>query len=438
LTNVGGPIRTTGDRDAARRLAHALAVAPAGDGDADRTRPHVHGFHTYPARLHPDTAARLIQAFVPPAGRVLDPFCGSGTVLVEAVFQGCPALGVDLNPLAVRLAHGKTRPRGPDELPRLVERAGAIARRAGAKRLSRAGAAHPFPREDVRLFEPHVLHELDSLRAGIADVRDELLRDDLSLVLSAILVKLSRQRGDTGRAGATRRTAPGFAARTFAAKAEDLARRLGELSARMPRPAPAVLVALGDATELAGIPSGGADAIITSPPYAGTYDYLEHHELRMRWLGLDAAPLSRGEFGARSRYAGLTPADARPAWSRELARFLQSAGRVLPNGGPVVLVMADSAVAGVALRADEIVAAVAHECGFRPVACASQARPHFHGPTATAFRDRPRAEHAILLQKMENVLPPIRARGTSAAHKKSATSPSSFLPIRGTIAPGAG
>jgi hypothetical protein len=34
-----------------------------------------------------------------------------------------------------------------------------------------------------------------------------------------------------------------------------------------------------------------------------------------------------------------------------------------------------------------------------PAARASQLRPHFHGPTAKAFRDRPRAEHAILLRK---------------------------------------
>jgi hypothetical protein len=64
-----------------------------------------------------------------------------------------------------------------------------------------------------------------------------------------------------------------------------------------------------------------------------------------------------------------------------------------------VMVMADSAVGGVALRADEIAADVGRACGFVPAARASQPRPHFHGPTANAFRDRPRAEHAILLRK---------------------------------------
>jgi len=38
--------------------------------------------------MHPLTAARLVNALVPAGKRVLDPFCGSGTVLVEARHRG--------------------------------------------------------------------------------------------------------------------------------------------------------------------------------------------------------------------------------------------------------------------------------------------------------------------------------------------------------------
>jgi hypothetical protein len=78
---------------------------------------------------------------------------------------------------------------------------------------------------------------------------------------------------------------------------------------------------------------------------------------------------------------------------------LTAIARVLPAGGAAVLLMADSAIAGVALRADEIVASLARPQGFIPAARASQERPHFHGPTMRAFRDRPRAEHALLLRR---------------------------------------
>ena len=398
LTHVGGAVETEGDRPDADHLARALAVAPSTDAEDDPARGHVHGFHTYPARMHPETAARLVTAFAPAGGSVLDPFCGSGTVLVEAVVAGRRALGSDLNPLAVRLAACKTRLRSAAELAHLVSRARACAAHADAGRRARAGADRRFPPEDMALFEPHVLLELDALGSKIAAMGDDPAAADLWLVLSAILVKLSRKRGDTAVGVGSRRTRPGFPAEMFVRKAEDLSQRLAAFGRLVSSPRD-VFVAQEDATKLRSLPPGPVDAVVTSPPYAATYDYLEHHTLRLRWLGLDESALARGEIGSRAAYARLSPREARARWAEELGRFLQAAGRVLRKGGPLVMVMADSAVGGAALRADEIAAEVGRACGFVPAARASQPRPHFHGPTAKAFRDKPRAEHAILLRK---------------------------------------
>jgi hypothetical protein len=398
LSNVGGATDTEGDRADADRLAGALAVPPATE-ESDPTRSHVHGFHAYPARMHPITAARLVSAFVPPGGRVLDPFCGSGTVLVEALVAGRGAVGSDLNPLAVRLATCKTRPRTAAELTRFVERAADCATQADARRAAKAGASRRFPRADVELFEPHVLLELDSLRVGVEALRADPAHADLELVLSSLLVKLSRKPGDTAPGRAPRRTAGGFAARMFVEKARELAAQLTALDKLLPKPPPSAVVVQDDATTLEKLPPGPVSAIITSPPYAATYDYLSHHDVRLRWLGLDAVPLARGEIGSRSAYSRLAPGAARTTWAKELERFLRAAARTLPTNGPLVVLMADSAVGDVALRADEIVAEVARACGLVPSARASQSRPHFHGPSARAFRAQPRREHALLLRK---------------------------------------
>jgi hypothetical protein len=104
----------------------------------------------------------------------------------------------------------------------------------------------------------------------------------------------------------------------------------------------------------------------------------------------------------------MTPGEARASWERELARFLTALARVTKRGAPVVLLIADSATPRgprgdrpEALRADVIVADAAEHIGsFVPVARASQARPHFHGPTVDAFVDKPRAEHALLLRRV--------------------------------------
>ncbi len=130
-----------------------------------------------------------------------------------------------------------------------------------------------------------------------------------------------------------------------------------------------------------------------------TYDYLAHHALRLRWLGLDASAFDASELGSRRTYAGLDPASAWSRWASELHAVLVSMARVTRRGGPVVLLMADSAVGRERLPAEEIVAEVARDTALVCVARASQPRPHFHQQTRDAFRTAPRAEHALLLRR---------------------------------------
>ncbi|MGD0530130.1 MAG: DNA methyltransferase [Polyangiaceae bacterium] len=402
LTHVGGEVEAVGNREVAAALAAALDVAPADPESAETDGPdrvHVHGFHTYPARMHPATASRLVVALSGAGATVLDPFCGSGTVLVEAMIAGRRAVGTDLNPIAVRLATLKTTPRDAPWRDALVATAQAVAAFADDRRKRRAGATHRYPPDDVAAFDPHVLLELDSLRAGVVGQADADVRAALELVLSAILVKVSRRASDTSAAASPRRIAAGFPARLFARKTEELARRLAELSALVPPGSPPARVALDDATRLRTVGASTIDAVVTSPPYVATYDYLAHHALRLRWLGLDAKPFADGEMGARRRYAKLDAEGARAAWTRELGAVLRALSRVCRKGARVALVVADSAVAGEALRADALVDAVAPGSGFVRVARASQRRPHFHGPTSRAFESAPRAEHAIALEK---------------------------------------
>jgi SAM-dependent methyltransferase len=402
LTNVGGAVETSGDREAAAILAQSIEVTPSADEGAD-DRAHVHGFHVYPARAHPVTARRLVEGFVPPGGTVLDPFCGSGTVLVEAMLAGRAAIGTDLNPIAVMLARAKTFPRSPERTAALVTAARGVAEYAEARRRAKAGATHRLPREDVAVFAPHVLLELDGLRAGIAKAPPET-RPELSLVLSSILVKLSGRRGDTSDASVEKRIGAGYASKLFVKKTEELARRFDAFFGLLEKRAlPRARVYEDDATLLKKVEDASVDAIITSPPYVGTYDYLTHHELRMRWLGLDARKLARGEIGARRNYEKLSPRDAMVGWERELADLFRAFARVLKPDAPLVLLIADSAIGrGQAepIRADEVVARVAERGrDLVPVARASQTRPHFHGPTAGAFTGKPRLEHALLLRR---------------------------------------
>ena len=81
------PTRAAGDPMMSRLLEQALDAAHAPGADPDAL---THGFHSYPARMHPTTARRLIAGLLPVRGRLLDPFCGSGTVLVEGCAPAPP------------------------------------------------------------------------------------------------------------------------------------------------------------------------------------------------------------------------------------------------------------------------------------------------------------------------------------------------------------
>jgi DNA modification methylase len=424
LTNVGGEVALEGDPEAAALLAAAVSVPSSAEAE-DLARAHVHGFHSYPARMHPLTARRLVEAFSRPGDAVLDPFCGSGTVLVEARLAKRAAVGVDANPLAARLARLKLTPTAEEQRARWIAAAREVASFADARREARAGPTHRYGHLDVALFAPHVLLEMDGLRAGLDRVADLEARGALELVFSAILTKVSRRESDTQDREVAKRIAAGYPARLFVRKAEDLMARLAEVGPALAEPcrrwgahapaagaaaphAPGVggrhapagrpaIVLEGDARRLDGVRDASIALAVTSPPYPGNYDYLAHHAARLRWLRLPPGQFDRAEIGARRHLDPLGAAEGAARWREEIGATLLALRRVLVTGGSAVLLLADSVVAGAAVYAVDLVRAAAPAAGFALRSVASQPRPHFHAGTARAFARRPRAEHAILV-----------------------------------------
>jgi hypothetical protein len=394
LSHVGGPLDLHGDARDTEVLAYALDVR----SDEETARAHAHGFHSYPARLHPLTARRFVEKLSAPRALVLDPFCGSGTVLIESLALGRRAAGVDANPLAIELTWLKTRGATRPEAESLVARAEEVHAVADDRRRRKAGATRRYDREDVALFDPHVLLELDGLRAGLFTLPAGFERRALFLVLSAILVKVSRRAGDTAYGAAPKRIAAGFTSSLFADKARELARRLEAFRHLAPGGTHPVSVRLGDARALPGDLARAVDLIVTSPPYPGNYDYLAQHDLRLRWLGLDARAFDKSELGARRHLSALSESDAIARWSADMSATLSSMSNTLARGGAIVVIMADSVMGRKAVYADDLLRRLTPAAKLELVAIGSQPRPHFHGPTARAFREKPRREHAVVLR----------------------------------------
>jgi hypothetical protein len=397
LSQLGGTIDRSGDVASTELLEHAFSV----EATETAQLADVHGFHSYPARMHPETAARLIAALSRPAQTVLDPFCGSGTVLVEARRAGRRGLGYDVNPLSRELCWLKTLAPSDSWIAELEREAQRVAAHADDRRQRKAGATRRYGEEDRAQFAPHVLLELDGLRDGIERTRDPELRRALALLFSALLTKVSQRPGDSARGASDKRVAPGFPTRFFTKKGQELGRQLAEYRKSVPARAPAAECILGDARILPGLKARSVDLVVSSPPYPGVYDYVSHHDDRLRWLGLSGSEFERLEIGSRRELSRESFGHALARWERDLGATLTSLSRALSEGGAIVLLIADSTLAGKALFAERVVEKCAPLAGLELVARASQPRPHFHGASRAAFASKPRREHLLLLRSAQ-------------------------------------
>ena len=83
------------------------------DFKLSNTHDLTHGLHSYPAMMVYPISRNIIKIYkkYQPIETLLDPFMGSGTVLVEGMLGNIPNIyGADLNPLAVLMSEVKTTP----------------------------------------------------------------------------------------------------------------------------------------------------------------------------------------------------------------------------------------------------------------------------------------------------------------------------------------
>jgi hypothetical protein len=149
-----------------------------------------HGFHPYPARMVPLIAKRVIEMFATRDDDiVLDPFCGSGTVLVESMVHNRNSIGFDINPLAVLIAKAKTTPIDPKKLrEKINEIIGEIA-------LDKSTYTPPkgIPNLDY-WFKPRVIEMLSKILHHIKRIEDEDIYNFFATAFSYTVWRVSNAR----------------------------------------------------------------------------------------------------------------------------------------------------------------------------------------------------------------------------------------------------
>jgi DNA modification methylase len=272
-----------------------------------------HYLFRYPAKFHPPVARQLLQNYSAPGDLVLDPFCGSGSLLVEASVLGRACIGTDIDPLAVFVSKvKKTRLRGDavkGSAARLckaierIERSNAeyIRRRfkdisiPAVRRITRTeGLPVPELPRIFHWFRRYVVVDLGRLLATICRARMPETHRNLFLLCFASTIRGASNADPVPVSGLEvtahmkRLDARGRVVNPFGLfrRAVDKALvAVAELGKSADRSV-AIRAIQADVTRLSRRIKGRVDVVITSPPYNSAVDYYRRHLLEMFWLGL--------------------------------------------------------------------------------------------------------------------------------------------------------
>jgi DNA modification methylase len=353
-----------------------------------RTAGTIHNLHPYPTRFVPQIPATLIKTLSSPGETVLDPFCGSGTTLVEAGRLGRRAVGVDSNPLAILISRVKNT-RISSESGQAVRAAVAFASSLVASFWSRStlfGKTEECVDDQIRdhcrdlgieasawipsstvlrdisdWFSRPVLTELLLIRTAIDQCHAAAARDLLSVALSSVLLQLSHQKSDTRLTKVIRDFGPREALGAWRRKVTDLQQLLAAEQDSLRWPAAELYER--DARELGFLQPCSVDLVVTSPPYPNVYDYHTFHRLRLLVLGLQYA--NAGPLDMSLREYGRESSGNRSTFRTEISSVLNSLKRVVKPAAICVFVIGASRIRGKVRDNVSSLEAAAVEAGFR-------------------------------------------------------------------------
>ncbi len=374
------------------------------DGGVGRRDYLTHLIHWYPAKMFHRIPQEIFSSLsLRRDAVVLDPFCGSGTVLLESIIRGYDSIGIDINPIGRMISRVKTTQL---HVPALKRHARTVLQRALSYRSS-----GPNHKALNFWFKRDAIDALHRLRRSIDIIDGEQYREFFLICLSSIVrrasladpsipppVKLSRVRAtrandryrrDLQRAEAIDKHAVvDLFCRAMSRNIQRVADicEVGDIgSAR---------VLSTDAAETT-LSESSVDLIITSPPYCGAQKYVRSLRLEMLWLGFDEkmiADIDRRTLGteriSKSRCAdnlttdndevdsaieaisktNLVRAVMVATYVRYLRKFATECRRVLRPGGNMFITFGTSYASGVELALSDWFGSMARDVGFQTVA----------------------------------------------------------------------
>jgi len=258
----------------------------------ENTKTNTHGFHAYPAMMIPQIASKLISLFGRDNQTLFDPFCGSGTSLVEAKIAGLDAYGIDINPLALLLSRVKTTPLSVQILKK-------YAIKICERYLSLTDEFKQTSDEDIipnyyniyYWFHPKVSRQLSILKSAIDKISDKQIREFFLVAFSHTVRNVSYTRkGEFKLYRISQSDILSFRTdviKTYFKKVQENIVGMDEFSNNAD--STVFTSILNEDTRFeTSIPESSIDLVVTSPPYGDsrtTVAYGQYSRLSLQWLG---------------------------------------------------------------------------------------------------------------------------------------------------------
>ncbi len=329
-----------------------------------------HNFHPYTAKFIPQLPRQLISSLSSTGHIVLDPFVGSGTMLVEALLLRRRPIGIDLNPLACLISKVKSTPLSEEQIARIGPAHEKIATSVSqlygpllTEGKSQSVSTEPRIPEiaNVELwFQDHIVRELATVRGVIETEQDASVRNFLKVAFASTIVRVSNQDSETRYTAVKNKNIPRrLTARLLSMKLRDMTRRIREFSEHCPDMVAEVM--MGDARRLP-IANGSVDLVVTSPPYLNAWDYYLYHRFRMLWLGFDVSSVRQSEIGSHLTHYNDDKAETR--YRGDMENALREMFRVLKPISACCIIIGDSVVKGERVDCRTMIEDLGTDTGF--------------------------------------------------------------------------
>jgi len=333
---------------------------------------YTHNFFPYPAKFPPEPILEYILKYTKEGDTILDPFCGSGTVLVESILNNRKAIGIDLNPVSIKVTEAKTTKytkEDLEEVSRIIEEIDEILL-VREIWISNVLEEKDIPNyKNIELwFKENMLLEMSALR------KEFLLKNNYTKNVSNLLwmgflkivVDVSKQDTDTRYTAVEKeKQVDGYAIKKFQSTLKQFVKELASCIDSVSNQIFDVSILEGDANVMIDeIANNTVDLVITSPPYINTFDYYLYHKHRIFWLGKDPQYVRKNEIGNHHRIDTMTFEKAFEEYRNALGNLTGKIGQKLKSGKYYVMLVGDGIVKGNLVKADELMKEIALENGF--------------------------------------------------------------------------